>query len=386
MKPLRVLHGLILLLWLALPSGVAFAQEWRIAKPGWQYEFPRDHWPHLEFKTEWWYFTGQLLAKDGRRFGYQVTFFRQGIRPPDTRDEATSRFIVNDLSFAHAALTDVREKKFRFAEKHSRGAFGESGFGRSDHPSDRVAWIAPWQLTLDDQGDYGVHADIQGAELTLRYHAEKPWIPHGANGISQKAAGEGHASHYYSGTRLRTKGTLKLDGQTFEVAGESWFDHEWATNQLTPEQLGWNWFSLQFEDGTELMLYQMRLRNGGLDPNSSGTFIDTAGQTQELARDDYQLEPLRYWESPQTHVRYPIAWRLSVPKLDISAEVTTPVPEQELVLSPISYWEGLVNITGTREQKPLKGHGYMELTGYAGALVGLSAEGAGRPAAPKSHP
>ena len=383
MRPPRILHGLILLLWLTLLSGiVASAEEWRIAQPGWKYAFPRDHWPHPEFKTEWWYFTGEIRTKEGRRFGYQITFFRQGIRPPAVRGEGSSRFVVNDLSFAHAALTDVHEKRFRFAEKHSRGAFGESGFGRSDHSDNRVAWIAPWQLTLDDHGDYSVRANVQGAELVLRYHAEKPWTAHGNNGVSQKAAGEGHASHYYSGTRLRTEGMLKLDGQTLEVAGESWFDHEWATNQLTPEQLGWNWLSLQFEDGTELMLYQMRLRNGGLDPFSSGTFIDQSGRAQELAWDDYQLEPLRFWESPETHAGYPITWRLSIPKLNLSAEVTTPVPGQELALSPVSYWEGLIDIAGTRDQKPLKGHGYMELTGYTGALVGLSADGAGRPSAP----
>lgn len=387
MRPLSLLATLLfsLLCFGATSPSPANVEDWRIAQRGWRYEFPRDHWSHADFKTEWWYFTGELRTTGGRRFGYQVTFFRQGIRPPAMRGGEQSRFIVNDLSFGHAALTDVTEKRFRFAQKHSRGAFGEAGSGKQGTQDNRIAWINPWSLSLDENGHYALHTVLEGAELTLQYEAAKPWISHGAEGISQKAAGEGRASHYYSGTRLRTKGSLKIEGETFEVTGESWFDHEWATNQLTPDQLGWNWFSLQFQDGSELMLYQMRLRDGGLDPHSSGTFINKNGQSVGLKRDEYQLEPLTFWESPQTKARYPVSWRLSVPKLNIQAEITTPVPHQELVLSPIAYWEGLVDISGAREGESLKGHGYVELTGYSGALTGLTEQGAPRAQAPSTR-
>lgn len=383
MRPILLALSL-LLAWFA-PLMSHAADGWRVALPGWKYEYPRDHWSHREFKTEWWYFTGELRTGNGRRFGYQATFFRQGIRPPNLRRGETSRFIVNDFPFAHMALTDLSAGKFRYTQKHSRGAFGEAGFGDPGNPEGRVAWIDQWRLTIDSKGNYAVHATMEGVELTLHYESAKPWVSHGRDGISRKAAGEGHASHYYSGTRLQTGGTLKLDGETLEVTGESWFDHEWATNVLTPEQLGWNWLSLQFDDGTELMLFQLRLRNGGLDPHSSGTFVDGVGRPSELSRDDVQLEPLRYWESPQTKARYPVAWRLTVPKLDIQAEVVTPLPSQELVLSPIAYWEGLVDVSGNRTGKPLKGHGYMEMTGYAGAVVGLSTDATAESSAPSGR-
>ena len=145
-----------------------------------------------------------------------------------------------------------------------------------------------------------------------------------------------------------------------------------GTNQLTPEQVGWDWFSLQLDDGSELMLYQMRTRGGGLDPASSGTFIARDGTTQHLRRADYQLTPLREWKSPQTGGRYPIAWQLAVPKLGLQLRIDTPLAAQELVLQPIAYWEGLIDFTGTRAGTAVRGHGYMELTGYAGALVGLA--------------
>ena len=171
---------------------------------------------------------------------------------------------------------------------------------------------------------------------------------------------------------MKTSGSLAVSGREFAVTGASWFDHEWATNQLTPTQIGWNWFSLQLDDGAELMLYQMRMRDGSTDPASSGTFIARNGSTRHLHRDDYQLTPREFWTSKETGGRYPIAWEIVVPALDLKLKVITPLKNQELVLKPIAYWEGAIELTGTRSGKSVRGHGYLELTGYAGALVGLS--------------
>ncbi len=355
------------LLLLVLATHALAAEPWQLALPGRAYEFPRDHDPHADFKTEWWYFTGNVATAEGRRFGYQLTFFRQGVRPPSTRGGTTSRFVVDDLKFAHFAVSDPQSRRFRFFQKTSRGAFGEAGFGIGE----KLAWIDGWQLTA--QGDlWTVTAADGDAALTLDLRPEKPWTIHGENGVSQKATGAGRASHYYSGTRLKTSGRFTIGGRDFAVEGTSWFDHEWGSNQLTPEQVGWNWFSIHFADGTELMLYQMRLRDGGLDPNSSGTFIAADGTSRHLRRDDYQLTPLRWWTSKQTGGRYPIAWQLEVPSLSLRAEVTTPLDAQELVLSPIAYWEGIIDARGERDGRTVRGEGYLELTGYAGALVGLS--------------
>lgn len=346
------------------------AADWRVALPGWKYEFPRDHHAHPDFKTEWWYFTGRVADEKGGIYGYQLTFFRQGLRPPADGVAATSRFVVADVKFAHFALSDIGGQRFHFQQKLSRGAFGEAGFGGDE----RLAWIDDWSLVLLPSGGFELSAKNDKAALKLKLENAKPFVVHGENGVSQKATGEGRASHYYSATRLKAEGSVTLDGRTRAVTGESWLDREWASNQLTPEQIGWNWFSVQFDDGTELMLYQMRTRDGGLDPNSSGTFIDRAGQSQYLRVGDYQLTPMKYWTSKATGGRYPIAWRLEVPKLNLRATIDTPLPDQELVLQPVAYWEGLIEVAGQRNGAALRGHGYMELTGYAGALVGLTQE------------
>jgi predicted secreted hydrolase len=196
-------------------------------------------------------------------------------------------------------------------------------------------------------------------------------VIHGNGGISQKATGEGRASHYYSFTRLKTTGRLEIDGKAHEVSGSSWFDHEWATNQLAAEQVGWNWFSIQLSDSTELMLYQMRTRDGGADRNSSGTFVTTNGEPSHLTHEAYRLTPLSYWKSSQTGANYPVSWHVEIPSLRIDLKVETPLAKQELVIKPISYWEGAIKVRGTRGGLQIGGQGYMELTGYAAPLVGI---------------
>jgi predicted secreted hydrolase len=357
----------ILMFVLACASGQT-APLWRLSLPGWQYQFPRDHFAHPEFKTEWWYFTDNLRDEGGRRFGYQLTFFRQGIRPPGARKINGYRFICDELKFAHFAISDPKDGKFRYLQKMSRGAFGEAGFAVGD----RLAWIDDWNLQLIE-GGMRLAAKSPGASLSLDLKPQKPWIVHGENGVSQKAAGEGRATHYYSGTRLRSTGELTIEGRKSQVEGSSWFDQEWGSNQLTPEQVGWNWFALQFDDGTELMLYQMRLRDGaGVDPNSSGTFVAADGTARHLRVDEYKLTPRRWWTSKATGGKYPIGWEVEVPSLDLRFEVSTPLEKQELEISPIAYWEGMIDAKGIKAGKAVRGEGYLELTGYAGALVGLA--------------
>src|SRR5688572_15549176 len=197
---------------------VSPASEWQVARPGWQYEFPRDHHLHADFKTEWWYFTGRLIGEHNAVFGYQLTFFRQGLRPPAERGATTSRFVVDDLKFAHFAISDIGAGRFHFEQKLSRGAFGEAGFGEGE----RLAWIEDWSVELLSDGAFALRAKSVKAELELRLVSTKPWVIHGVNGISQKAAGEGRASHYFSGTRLAATGTLSVGGRRLRVTGESW--------------------------------------------------------------------------------------------------------------------------------------------------------------------
>lgn len=354
---------------LILMTTLLHSQDWRRAEPGWRYEWPRDHSAHRDFKTEWWYFTGNLRATDGRRFGYQVTFFRQGVRKPGVRTKTESRFVVDDLKFGHFTITDANGRQFFFSQRILRGAFGEAGFAEPP----RIAWLGDWSVNLDPDGAMRLQASEGDRAITLRVENTKPWVVHGEGGISRKAEEAGHASHYYSGTRMRSRGSLRVDGRDLAVEGETWFDHEWATNQLAPGQSGWDWFSVQMDDGTELMVYLLRRKDASLDTASSGSFIGTDGGVRHLRIDEIRLTPTRFWQSKKTGGRYPVAWKIEVPRLELALEVTTPVDSQELALAPVAYWEGLIDARGSREGRAVSGHGYLELTGYAGELVGLSA-------------
>lgn len=353
--------------WLLGSAGLLVA-GWKLALPGWQYQFPADHGNHPGFQTEWWYFTGNLRDAEGRDYGYQLTFFRQGITPQPR--ETTSRFVVSDLAFAHFAVTEISTGRFHHFQEVSRGAYGEAGF----HDGTRLAWIGDWECELTGEHSFRIQARAGEIAIDLELKSRKEPVFHGAEGVSQKSEGPGRASHYYSLTRLETSGTLTFAGEPRPVTGWSWFDHEWATNQLASHQTGWDWFSLQFEDGSELMLFQIRTREGERDPFSGGTAIGADGSTLRISCDDFQLEPVgRPWKSSVTEGQYPTHWRLRVPALDLSVEITAALEAQELTLEPISYWEGAVHVVGTRGEEPLAGSGYLEMTGYGSPIVGMQA-------------
>lgn len=353
-------------LWLILLFTALIAQAgWRVARPGWEYTFPRDHGSHPGYKTEWWYFTGNFTVKDGREFGYQITFFRQGILDGSEDIIPLSRFVTRDVKFAHFTVTDLAQKKFHFFQKLSRGAYGEAGF---DDPP-RLAWIDGWTCELTGENTFSLRAAKDTVSIDLRLRAEKSPVIHGKDGISRKAEGGGRASHYYSLTRLATEGSIRIGGKEFSVTGQSWFDHEWATNQLAENQAGWDWFSLQFDDGSELMLFQLRDKDGARDPFSSGTFIDAAGKTISIS--DFTLQPGNTWTSPVTKGRYPIAWKITVPSLALNLDLRATLKDQELRLQPVNYWEGAIRAEGTRANKPITARGYLEMTGYTGPIAGM---------------
>lgn len=361
-----------LILCLAVLSIVAEARAetlnsegWAVALPGYQITFPQDHFPHYQFRTEWWYFTGNVKTADGRPFGYQLTFFRHGYRPPGTGQPSTSRFVINDVKFAHFAVTDVSADKFYFDSRVSRGAYGEAGFAEAD----RLAWIDNWELDFDK--NFRLKAAAKDYSIELELTPEQPPVLQGKDGLSQKADGAGHASYYYSIPRLKTSGAIKVGGENYQVEGSSWFDREWATNQLTPEQTGWNWFAIQLSDGSDLMLYQMRLKHGAVDLHSNGKWIARDGETITLALDDFRLSPGKHWVSPVSKANYPVVWKLTIPKLNLDLEITPALEDQELNLGVV-YWEGAIRLKGRRAGKPVEGVGYMELTGYQGEAPGLT--------------
>jgi predicted secreted hydrolase len=350
------LAGLAAALLLLLP----LAAQYRTALPGYRYEFPRDHFSHPDFQTEWWYYTGNVKSPDGRRFGFELTFFRQAV----SRDPAkTGVWDLKDLYLAHLALSDLDGGKFYHSERTNRSGPGIAGASES---RGRV-WNGNWQIQWE-AGDQELQAIDERFELHLNMHSEKPPVIHGENGVSQKAAGPGRASHYISVTLLTTSGSIGLGGKKFSVAGTSWMDHEFFTNQLDSSQAGWDWLSLQLADNTELMLFHIRHKDGSMDPYAAGTYVDAQGKATHLRADDFTLQPLaEKWTSPLTRAAYPVRWKIAVPKLAIELEANTALESQELAGNSKlvhSYWEGAIVLSGRKNAQALAGVGYLEMTGY----------------------
>jgi predicted secreted hydrolase len=336
------------------------AGQYRVALPGYRYEFPRDHFSHPDFQTEWWYYTGNLKSAEGRQFGFELTFFRQAV----SRDpEKIAAWDVKDIYLAHLALSDLDGGKFYHEERSNRSGPGIAG---ASETSGRI-WDGNWQI-LWDGSEQKLQAIDERFQLHLTLHSEKPPVIHGEHGVSQKAEGKGHASHYISLTRLATVGSIELDGKKFAVSGTSWMDHEFFTQQLAAEQLGWDWLSVQLADNTELMLFHIRRKDGSIDPYSAGTFVDTQGRTTHLRESDFVLEPLaERWKSPATGADYPVHWKIAVPRLGIEIDAKTVLESQEMTgkskFMP-NYWEGAIVLGGKHNAPTMSGVGYLEMTGY----------------------
>jgi predicted secreted hydrolase len=335
--------------------------QYRQAVPGYRYEFPRDYFNHPEFATEWWYYTGNVKASDGHRFGFELTFFRQGVDRDSAKNDAWD---IHDLYLAHLALSDLDGGQFFHAERTNRAGPGIAGVRQAE----KRIWNGNWQISWSGEAQ-NLQAMDDRFKLNFSLQSAKPPVIHGINRVSQKAEGPGRASHYVSLTRLITAGEISLAGRHFQVTGISWMDHEFFTHQLETNQVGWDWMSVQFDDNTELMLFHIRRKDGSIDPYSSGTFVDAKGAATHLLEPDFALQPADggTWVSPVTHAKYPIVWRLSVPKLGIELTATTPLPSQELTGSlkwAPTYWEGAISLSGHKGSVPAHALGYLEMTGY----------------------
>ena len=344
---------------------LASAFTYQLALPGRKLSFPSDHYSHPEFKTEWWYYTGQLATESGKRYGYQVTFFRFGVR--DRQKDLKEKPLFTELYMAHFALSDLAAKKFNYRERISRGYGDRAGAATNRY----LVWNEDWKVAGDNK-EHVIYASDRGATLRLALTSLKPPVLHGENGLSQKGEGEGRASYYYSLTRMQTEGELTIGGKKEKVRGISWMDHEFGSNQLRDDQVGWDWFSIQLDNQNELMLYLMRRKDGSLDPYSSGTLVNVNGATKHLTLKDFRIEVVGRWKSPKSGANYPMKWKVSIPAEEIELEIIPAFPDQELITNRstrVTYWEGAVSIKGLFNNKPASGHGYVEMTGYAGKLT-----------------
>jgi len=317
--------------------------------------FPKDHGAHPDFATEWWYFTGNLQDDEHRRFGYQLTLFRVGLKPGEPADDSDWR--ATQLYMGHFAISDIENRRHHSSERFSRAAAGLAGA----EASPLNVWIGPWSIRGGDKGLFPIHIEASTPDMAISLSVEsgsKAMVLQGENGLSRKGAMPGDASYYYSYTRLPTSGEIRFDGRHFKVAGDSWFDREWSSSALAADQAGWDWFALQLDDGRDLMFYRMRGKDGQAQPFSSGVLVGRNGNVLALSHEQVELRPVRNWSSDRG-TDYPVAWTLKVPAQALDLRIEAAFDEQEMPLT-VSYWEGAVTVTGSRQ-----GVGYLELSGYA---------------------
>ncbi len=330
----------------------------RVSEPR-EFLFPADHGPHHEYRTEWWYFTGNINDGKGRDFGYQLTFFR--FRPRVGATSSPSRWRTEHFYMAHLALTDVGNEKIHAFERFSRGAAGLAGAS-----SNRLyVWLDDWSAGAGSGETFPlrIRAGEGGIALDLILQQGKPVVLHGEDGVSVKNSEPGNASYYYSYTRMPTGGSISVAGESYTVSGNSWMDREWSSSALGKEQLGWDWFALQLSNNHELMYYRFRRADNALDRFSYGAVVLPDGRVHTLGFDEVELDMLDTWQSPGSGVIYPSAWRLRVPEHGLDLKIRPALAAQELDLS-FRYWEGAVEFKGSFGASDVDGRGYVELTGY----------------------
>ena len=337
--------------------------------------FPRDDGPHDRL-TEWWYYTGHLIATTGQRFGFEYVIFR------------AERGDFPTTWASHLAITDETADAFYYGQRlevgaqvdrSPRGVTGElvgfdlslSGVNPTDPATfDRPAWTMSGTGGVDRLAaamapDEAAAAGVPGGlALTLDLEATKPPALHDTDGwIDFGPAG---GSYYYSRTAMEARGQLVLDGKTLEVMGDAWFDHQWG-DFISVGGGGWDWFAVNLDDGTDLTLSLVRDADGSY-PLIYGTVVDPNGTTRHLDRDGFTVEVTDRWISPTTGADYPAGWSIDIPGEGLQIDLTPTVAAQELdtrATTGVVYWEGSQVVSATRDGRPLGGVAYVELTGYA---------------------
>ncbi|MDQ4079060.1 MAG: hypothetical protein M3220_22805 [Chloroflexota bacterium] len=324
--------------------------------------FPDAYGPHPDYQTEWWYYTGNVQTADGRPFGYELTFFRRALVPGTP--ERTSEFATHHLYMSHFAITDASGEEFYYDQRFERA--GSDLAGAQAEPFQ--VWLDEWSVEEVEPGLFRLEAEADEMAVDFTLRALKPPAQHGDNGLSAKGDEPGNATYYYSLTRLDTVGTITLRGQSFEVSGLSWKDHEFGTWYLPEGAVGWDWFSLQLSDGRDLMYGRIRSEDHGTERPYGRSLVLQDGTVRTLDSEDVEVDILDTWTSPHTRAIYPARWRLRIPSEALELTIEPLIADQELLVSTI-YWEGAVRAEGSAEGKPLSARGYVELTGYAGEAL-----------------
>ena len=360
-----------------LSSGAQVPFERAEGQRAWS--FPRDHGQHPRFRLEWWYYTGVVRTSQGRAFGFQVTFFREGLHPEPLRGASAWR--TGSVYLAHLALSDLERGRFRYAARTGRDSLAMSGAAQDQHK----VWLNDWSVAPIDGDPLSIRLTAQDPALgvSLALTQMRPPVLHGSAGLDRKGSAPGEASWYYSLPRLKTAGEIRLGEERWHVSGTSWMDHEFGTSQLAADQVGWDWLSVRLDNGMDLMLYRMRTRDGGTSPTSGGTLSDSVGRPIRIRLSVRPGDkphagewlataiPTETWTSPKSGARYPLSWNLNLPQAGLTLTVRPAALDQEIPPGaglPFGYWEGAVWVEGLDAGRPIRGEGYLELTGYAGEL------------------
>ncbi|MCP4628647.1 MAG: carotenoid 1,2-hydratase [bacterium] len=331
-------------------------------------EFPEDHGAHPDYRTEWWYYTGNLRSEKGDPYGFQLTFFRSRISTPGDDKKWPSKpsaWRVSQVYLAHAAVADMAAQQHLQAEDVARAALGMAGVIQSAQHT--KIFLKNWSIQIEAHRQ---RLKVKAADFSyeLSFKPAKPLVLHGDRGYNLKGATPDRACCYYSFTRLEGHGSMTIGDNTVAVTGSAWMDHEFSTAPLEPGITGWDWFSLQLSDYSEVMVYLFRTEKGGLHAASSGTCINADGIAHQMTSEDIAVDVLDTWQSKQSKARYPSKWRMQIKTLAFDVRITSNLPDQEmrtLNSTGATYWEGSVSIEGTKNKHPVKGEGYVELTGYA---------------------
>ena len=335
-------------------------------------KFPQDLGPHDEYQTEWWYYTGNLETETGRDFGYQLTFFRRGLTS-DVPSEIVSAegmdkdhasdWRSNQIYFAHFTVSDIEGDRFYPHERFSRRSADLSGATAEPY---RV-WLEDWSATEITPGMVHLVAKTDDVALDLTLNETLEPVLQGDRGYSQKGPETGNASYYYSIVQQQSQGSITIGDETFDVDGLTWKDHEYSTSALSPGTVGWDWFSLQLDDGSALMLYGLRKDDGTISDFSKGTYVAADGSTQAIDHTEWTIDVQKTWHSTSSQADYPAQWHIEVPKLDLVLDGEALMADQELHFAR-TYWEGAVGFEGTVGDRPVSAKGYVEMTGYADRL------------------
>ncbi len=339
---------------------------------------PRDHYAHDDYQTEWWYYTGTLDAEDGRTFGFELVFFKRrtendfylGIPVP-------GRWLSNPAHLAHFAIADPQRRELYYRERMGRDYRMSNGFAGARSDAYHV-WLHDWSVREID-GAHVLSAVTRVYNFQVSLRSPKPPVLHGEDGyfVKDVTANGVHGTYYISYTHLVGDGVLYIKGKPLAVKAKAWMDHEYGTHQLSPQQVGWDWFSLRMKDNSELMVYLLKQADGRHSSFSKATYVRPDGSVVRLNYEDLVVEPGRAWRSPRENGgRYVLEWVIRIPKLNAVYRVTPVFDDSEIdsaMSTNVRYWEGMIRVQAEVDGQPVAGNGYMEICGSAQPVAPLTA-------------